>query len=125
MKIYLAGPIFHCEDYECKAWREEAKKKLTGFDIIDPVERKCCGSTEDNFREIVEEGKALIDICDIVLVNHFKPSVGTAMEILYAWQNHKLVYVVSQSWQNSPWLIYHSHKMFSVLDDAFSEIKKR
>ena len=84
MRVYLAGPIFQCKDHECIDWRKEARRKLGGFEIIDPMERDYRGSTDENYKRIVEVDKALIDKCDILLVNHFKPSVGTSMEILYA-----------------------------------------
>lgn len=38
MRVYLAGPIFQCEDHECVSLREEPKEKLKGFEVIDPME---------------------------------------------------------------------------------------
>ena len=118
MKIYLAGPIFQSEDSECINWREEAKKLLNGHEIIDPMERDYRGVTYENYEKIVEEDKALIDSCDILLVNHIKPSVGTSMEILYAWERRKKILIISGSDELSPWLIYHSHKIFRSLEDV-------
>ena len=89
MRIYLAGPIFQCEDDECIDWRKEARKKLDGFEVIDPTDRDYRGMTDENYKKIVEEDKELINQCDILLVNHLKPSVGTSMEILYAWERKK------------------------------------
>src|SRR5258707_4663776 len=40
--------------------------------------------------EIVENDKADIDKSDVLLVNYVKPSVGTSMEILWAWLAHKI-----------------------------------
>jgi nucleoside 2-deoxyribosyltransferase len=123
MRVYLAGPIFQCEDHECIDWRREAKKRLQGFEVIDPMERDYRGVTTEKHKKIVEEDKALIDTCDILLVNYLKPSIGTCMEILYAWERRKQVLVVSQDDEHSPWLIYHAERIFSSLEDALSHIR--
>ena len=123
MRIYLAGPIFQSEDSECIDWRVEAKQVLNGHEIIDPMERDYRGVTDENYEKIVEEDKNLIDSCDILLVNHIKPSVGTSMEILYAWERNKKVLVISKNSENSPWLIYHVHKIFQSLSQAIEYIR--
>ena len=123
MKVYLAGPIFQMEDHECIDWRKQAKHKLNGFEVFDPMVRDYRGVTDENYQKIVEEDKAFIDDCDVLLVNHLKPSVGTSMEILYAWERKKHVIIISENSKNSPWLIYHSDKIFSSLDDAVNHIK--
>ena len=123
MRIYLAGPIFQCEDHECIDWREEAKVKLDGFEVIDPMERDYRGVTNENHKNIVEDDKALIDTCDALLVNHLKPSVGTSMEILYAWERDKKVYLICEDGEVSPWLLYHATKIFKSQLDALEYIK--
>jgi nucleoside 2-deoxyribosyltransferase len=124
MKIYLAGPIFQCHDHECIHWREDAKAKLPGFEIIDPMERDYRGGTDENFQRIIEEDKAAIDHCDILLVNHLKPSVGTSMEILYAWERGKRVYAVCNNGEVSPWILYHCYKIFGSLNEAICHLKE-
>ncbi len=123
MRVYLAGPIFQCEDNECIAWRNEAKQKLVGFDVLDPMARDYRGSTDENFKRIVEEDKAAIDTCDVLLVNHLKPSVGTSMEILYSWERGKQVIAISNNSTVSPWLIYHCHRIFRTLDESTAYLK--
>ena len=81
-RVYLASPIFQCEDHDCINWREEIKRHLPQHEIFDPMERDYRGATGQFFREIVEHDTEAIDQADILLVNHHKPSVGTAMEIL-------------------------------------------
>lgn len=124
MKIYLAGPIFQCEDHECINWRLDAKQKLQGFNVIDPMERDYRGVTDENCEKIVEGDKSLIDSSDILLVNHLKPSVGTSMEILYAWQKEKKVYAVCNNGTVSPWLLYHCSRIFRSLSEAIDHIKR-
>ena len=81
------------------------------------------GLERDEFVAIVEKDKTDIDSCDILLVNYVEPSVGTSMEILYAWERGKVVMLVALSDQDlSPWLLYHSHKFFFTLEDAASYI---
>jgi nucleoside 2-deoxyribosyltransferase len=118
MKIYLSGPIFLTTDKESKLWREEAKKRLSKYEILDPMERDYRGKTRDNYKEIVENDKKQIDNCDIMLVNHTKPSVGTSMEILYAWENDKRIFTIVHSNDISPWLLYHCEKLFKSLDSG-------
>ena len=116
----MAGPIFQSEDSECIDWRVEAKQVLNGHEIIDPMDRDYRGVTDQFFKKIVEEDKALIDSCDTLLVNHIKPSVGTSMEILYAWERKKRVLLISNDNELSPWLIYHATKIFQKLSEAAS-----
>lgn len=117
-KIYLAGPIFQCDDHECLNWRQEIKSRLLEYDFFDPMERDYRGATDQFVSDIVEGDKADIDEADILLVNYLKPSVGTAMEILYAWERQKEVLIISSNNENSPWLLYHNTKMFPSLDAA-------
>lgn len=119
MRIYLAGPIFQCDDHECVAWRQEAKRRLSDFEVIDPMEATDYrGKTDQHHREIVELDKARIDSADILLVNCTRVSMGTSMEILYAWERDKRVYAVYQDEQVNPWLLYHAEKIFPSLDEA-------
>lgn len=107
-KIYLCGPINGCTDEECKDWRELVKTKWP--DTIDPMRRDYRGKEHESVKQIVELDKIDIMNCDVVLVNYDKPSVGTSMEILYAFERGKFVVIVADySTRISPWLQYHSH----------------
>lgn len=72
------------------------------------------------FKSIVEGDKDDIDHCGGLLVNcTFGPSYGTAMEILYAWQQKKLIVVLYDATKPvSPWLRYHSTRLITSLEEA-------
>jgi len=123
VRVYLAGPIFQCRDAECINWRSEVKEKLQGFEVVDPMTRDYRGITDQNYEEIINGDKKQIEQCDILLVNLIKPSVGTAMEILFAWERDKHVIVISHEKENSPWILYHSHRIFPSLKQAINHIK--
>lgn len=114
MKIYLCGPINGRSDEECKGWRAVATQAFTacGHEVIDPMARDYRGRELEPgiAREIVENDKADIDACDVLFVYFDKPSVGTSMEVLYAWERGRFVFLLDQSGKPlSPWFIYHSH----------------
>ena len=121
-KPYLCGPILGCTDEECKDWRYMARKELP--DSLDPMRRDYRGKELDSYIEIVEQDKLDILNCDCVLVNYTKPSVGTSMEILFAWEQHKPVIVVAaQGVVISPWLKYHTSHFFESFSQALHYIK--
>lgn len=121
MRVYLAGPINGRSDAECNDWRAEAKRLLAKHDILDPMARDYRGVEDINVSDIVEGDKADIDSCDAILAHCDTPSVGTSMEILYAWDRGKpVVVVVPQGARVSPWLRYHS---VGVATDLWSGIR--
>jgi nucleoside 2-deoxyribosyltransferase len=87
------------------------------------MDRDYRGVTDQFVNEIVEGDKEDIDKADILLVNFVKPSVGTSMEILYAWERKKEVLVVTENNQISPWLIYHSTKIFKNIQEVVDYLK--
>ena len=120
MKVYLCGPINACTDEECRDWRQAAKRSLPNLRHIDPMARDYRGQEDVKYREIVEEDKRDIDECDCLLVNYDKPSVGTSMEILYAWQQQKPIIVVAiPGTRISPWLRYHATQFLPTFQAAF------
>ena len=122
MKIYLCGPINGCTDEECRDWREMAKRSLPN--TVDPMRRDYRGKEAEYVNDIVELDKIDVSNSDIILVNYHKPSVGTSMEILYAWERGKMIIVVHQKDAKlSPWLVYHTHKRFMSFYDAIIFLK--
>lgn len=135
--IYLCGGINNLSDAECKDWRESVKEQLAGkYDFLDPMRRDYRGREAESVDEIVELDKEDIQNSDIVLVNACKPSWGTAMEIMYAWDLTYIdldklpvtakfpdIYIVCDSTKPSPWLIYHADKMFKSFEEAIESLK--
>ena len=127
--VYLGGPIFGRTDSDCKDWRNKATEVLSEVaNTIDPMRRDYRGRTDmpGIDVEIVELDKHDIDESDVLLVYYDKPSVGTSMEILYAYNHMKYIVVVNASGQKvvSPWLTYHASVMFDNLDDALEHLKE-
>lgn len=123
MRIYLCGPINACTDEECKDWREEVKRQHP--DCIDPMVRDYRGREKECFREIVELDKLDVAMADVILVNYIKPSIGTAMEVLFAWMLHKPIVLWCAPETNlSPWLRYHCTAInYGSLDAALRTCK--
>jgi nucleoside 2-deoxyribosyltransferase len=123
--IYLCGPINGCTDAECKDWREFVKSQWEG-DTLDPMRRDYRGKEDESVREIVELDKIDVTVSDYILVNYDRPSVGTSMEILYAWERGKPIIVVAKEGERiSPWLRYHSHKITHSFADALAFIREQ
>jgi nucleoside 2-deoxyribosyltransferase len=122
--IYLCGPINGCTDEECNNWRSFVKARWEG-PCLDPMRRDYRGKEDESVREIVELDKIDVMNSDVILVSYDKPSVGTSMEILYAFERGKLVVVVSAVGAKiSPWMRYHSHAIKHSFAEAISYIKE-
>lgn len=122
--VYLCGPILGCTDEECRDWRQLASKVLK-CETLDPMRRDYRGIESSHMREIVELDKIDIGNSNIILVNHDRPSVGTSMEIIYAWERGKMIIsVYPENLVVSPWLKYHSHFIFHSFKEAFDFINK-
>lgn len=121
MLIYLAGPINGCTDEECVDWRQHVAINWP-CGILDPMVRDYRGVETDCYREIVDLDKKDIRKADIILVNYVKPSVGTSMEVFYAWTLGKPIIVVAKEGTRiSPWLRYHS----TCIVHSFKEAEKK
>ncbi|MFD4699785.1 nucleoside 2-deoxyribosyltransferase [Streptomyces niveus] len=119
--VYLAGPIQGCTDSEATDWRDAARMMIRG-DILNPMARDYRGREHENVSDIVEGDKADIRKCRAVLAYCPRPSVGTSMEIQYAWSLHIPVVTVVPSGPVSPWLRYHSIGVFRDLAAAIASL---
>jgi nucleoside 2-deoxyribosyltransferase len=118
--VYLAGPILDCTEREALGWRDEAADWLD-FETVDPARARDFREkpAEDPERQIVQPDKEDIAKCGILLANCWKPSWGTAMEILYAWERGKVVVaVVPPGMLRSAWIVTHVHEVFDTVANA-------
>lgn len=126
MRVYLCGPINGCTDAEAIDWRSAVKQSVLAewrTVFVDPMKRDYRGKEADSYREIVDLDKRDVRSVDVVLVNYVKPSVGTAMEVFYAWTLGKPVVLwCAPDAVLSPWLRYHSTSIVHSLDDAVTKI---
>jgi nucleoside 2-deoxyribosyltransferase len=117
MKLYLAGPINGCTDQEANGWRSAVKQLHP--DCLDPMDRDYRGVEDANVADIVEKDKQDIFSSDVVLVYFEKPSVGTSMEVLFAWERGIPVVIINKSGKGlSPWLQYHAVAEFLSVEQA-------
>jgi hypothetical protein len=124
VKIYLAGAINGCTDEECIDWREYVKSKVGAENTLDPMRRDYRGKEMERVNEIVEGDKADIESSTHLMVNFEKASVGTSMEILFAWEKDLPIIVVTpKEIKLSPWLIYHVDKIVHTYDEAIEWCK--
>lgn len=123
--IYLCGPINGCTDEGANGWRTFVIDQSPHFKHLNPMRRDYRGKEDYNVNEIVELDKIDIANSDALLVNYDKPSVGTSMEVLYAFERGKLVVVVTPPEAAlSPWLRYHSHRIEHSFSDGLAAIKE-
>jgi nucleoside 2-deoxyribosyltransferase len=128
VKVYLAGPIAGMSDEQAGQWRDDTASVLGpgGIETIDPFKlRDFRGTFGIADLVVVEPDKADIDSCEAVLANCHIISVGTSMEILYAWERGKfIVVVVPDPHRTSPWIRYHAHFVTDQIAEAWWEISE-
>lgn len=125
-KVYLAGPINGCTDDQATTWREWFKfGGMLGatFGFVDPMARDYRGKEAENYREIVDLDKRDIRGVDAVVVMYVTPSVGTAMEVFYAWTLGIPVIVIDESGKPlSPWMRYHASAVVTSKEEAAKKL---
>lgn len=121
MTTYLCGGINGLSDSDCTDWREFAKAKLI-TNTLDPMRRDYRGREDQCVNEIVQGDVSDIDGSDFVLVNATRPSWGTAMEIVYAFQRGKRTVAFVSTARVSPWLRYHCGVICDSAENAVSVI---
>lgn len=124
MKIYLAHPGKHMSEGKVL----ESTLVTAGYEVINPFDydsyaqaltelwdkhpkvRKKKGVAE----LVVEKDLDSINNCDIVVAYVIEPSIGTSMEIKYAYSIGKSVFILSN--EVSPWLMYYGTVVKKVED---------
>ena len=127
LTVYLGGPINGRSDEDCIDWREKVIKSLPQVNARNPMDRDYRGKELEPGvdAEIVENDKLDIMQSEIVMIYFDQPSVGTSMEIMYAFERSKYILLVDASEKKlSPWLTYHASMIVSGLDEAIDVIRK-
>jgi len=123
MKVYLAHHGNEETKHSAKILQEDMKSK--GIEVINPFDwctrAKILQTTWDTnpdyrssklVKDIVETDKKAILSCDALFAAIHKPSVGTSMEILFAYDHFIPVFILTD--YESPWLRYHGTIINSV-----------
>ena len=117
--VYLAGPIFDCDDYTVHRWRNDAAAALSprGWKVVNPATMDFRGQERKAAKEIVRHDMKLMESCEFMLANCGRVSAGTSMEIFHFF-TRGLGRVVSVSRNPSPWVTAHSHYVSGDVDEA-------
>lgn len=121
--VYLCGPINGCDDDECMTWRQKAIRLIPN--AVNPLDRDYRGAELNSYREIVEIDKRAIRNSDALLVRLTRPSIGSAMEIHYAWSlGLPVVLWADRNDSISPWLRYHCTSIVYSLEEAVGKLRR-
>ena len=124
MNIYLCGPINGCSDEQAITWREWFKSQDCSYTWIDPMKRDYRGKEQQDYREIVELDKREVSMSDAIVVMYTQPSVGTSMEVFFAWTRGIPIIVIDESKRPiSPWLRYHLTAIVDTKEEALVKLK--
>lgn len=122
--IYLCGPINGRSDDDCTTWREQAKALIGADRCLDPMRRDYRGREAECINEIVQLDKRDINHSEALIVFFDRPSVGTSMEVLFAWGGGVPVVVIDASDKPlSPWLVYHSTAVVRSVEEAVAWVE--
>jgi hypothetical protein len=120
--VFLSGPIRGVPRPQAVEWRRRAVALLSpSFAVLNPLRGREGGETLPNPSVAVQRDKADILRSDIVLVNDSvreASMIGTAMEVMFAWEHRKLVVVFGAAHFPDYWLDGHSHVRFDRLEES-------
>ena len=116
--VYLAGAITGVED--ANVWRTEATRVLEslGFEVINPVLVEAKTITDSEV--VLFDYRAILKSA-MILVDARAPSWGTAMELLFAFQNDipAIAWGIEDPSKVSPWLRRHTSAIEPSLRHVF------
>lgn len=126
--VFLCGPMRGIPRAESLGWRREAVKLLAGkFYVLHALRQREIKETLPDPRSAIARDKNDIVRSDIILVNDTFPAasmIGTAMEVLFAYQLHKIIVVFGHAHEKDYWLQYHSHICANTLEEACGYINR-
>ncbi len=131
VRVYLAGSIWETNyrEYTTKTFGDKLqlldpiKENGVNVDSINNVVER----SKENW-EIVELDKELIDYSDVFVAFIKGWTAGTLMEVMYAYQKQKPIYIITDPREvlhHDVWLSYHTTQNFFNIDDCFNHILKQ
>lgn len=108
-KVYLAGPISGCSKEQANYWRREItgdSKWSRDFEFVDPTASLV--PPEGSPYEIVDHDLTSIAAADGVLVNMWKESIGSAIGVVHARKQGKVVVIVDRNRLRNRTLAYYA-----------------
>ncbi len=115
MKIYLAGSV---EEKEYRKYTHDSYGYM--FDILDPLRM-----VDQESPELVLEDKHLITISDCLVAYVERPSFGTPMEIIFAYEHDIPVYIITTKFMTNKWVKFHATRIFKNIDECFTYLLKK
>lgn len=141
--VYLAGPVAHVDDHGV-GWRERVIETTHSFAFNNPLDKYNVGldnleivhnrppldEGEVSPEQIVSNDKQLIDDSDAILVGYEAvQSVGTPMEVMYAYATPKpvVLWIRDNTSRDalSPWWHVHTSAIESNLTGALWQLRQR
>jgi nucleoside 2-deoxyribosyltransferase len=126
-KVFLSGPMRGLSRQESLGWRVLAVSQLRDdFLVVHALRGREEKETMPDQRLAIIRDKTDIDSSDIVLVNDTFSQVsmiGTAMEVIYAFMNGKIIIVFGCAHEQDYWLNYHIHARVNTLEEACQILK--
>ena len=120
--IYLAGPITGVGD-DARGWRSNAIPMLEehGFTAIDPLVVEAATITP---AAVVQLDYAWISKSVGIIARVDRPSWGTAMELVYAFNQGIPVVAWGDVPHVSPWLLHHITTLKPTLVEAIEHLRE-
>lgn len=126
--VFLCGPMRGLDRQESLGWRKQAVLLLCEkFYVLHAMRQREEKETLPDPRLAIARDKQDIMRADILLVNDSFPNasmIGTAMEILFAYQLNKTIIVFGDAHPNDYWLNYHCHCRVTTLQEACAHINQ-
>jgi len=115
LRIYLAGYTLE------KEYRRIVHEKYDpDFTIVDPVI-----INPKNYINVPSIDKSLILTCPIFVAYVVQCTWGTSMEIIFAYDKNRLVFIIDPTEQirKDYWVHFHCHRFFNSIRDCFETLK--
>ncbi len=120
--VFLSGPMSRVPEDKALNWRKRAVELLSDkFTVKHAYRGREKKETFPDYRLAVIRDKYDVLHSDVLLVNDVDiggSMIGTAMEILIAFQNNIPVIVFGDGHPNNYFLNYHSHVRCKTLEEA-------